>query len=152
MLCLLTLRLLSSKSRAYCCCLHFWLPIACVVLDNCPIDQHMHLDLCNRSVNPNRILDVGPKLNIVMCMTAWVFTKKAMWATPNAFLVFQRHGRVLRIYKADSSRVKEGFLGTVDQQDPSPQTGNSCAHVNRRINNLLISNWIWLILISQWKH
>ena len=26
-------RLLSAKSRAYCCCLQFWLPIACVFLD-----------------------------------------------------------------------------------------------------------------------
>ena len=31
-----------AKSRAYCCCLQFWLPIACVVLGYCLCDQHMH--------------------------------------------------------------------------------------------------------------
>ena len=33
---------LPDISRAYCCCLQFWFTIACVFLDKCPYDQHMH--------------------------------------------------------------------------------------------------------------
>ena len=35
-------RLLSTKSRAYYCWLQFWPPVSYVVLDYCPLDQHMH--------------------------------------------------------------------------------------------------------------
>ena len=35
-------RLLSTKSKAYRCCLQLWLTIVCVVLEYCPLDQHMH--------------------------------------------------------------------------------------------------------------
>ena len=33
-------RLLAGKSRAYCCCLQFWIPIICVVMDYFLLDQH----------------------------------------------------------------------------------------------------------------
>ena len=65
---MLTLQHSSAKSKAYCCCLQFWLPIDCVVLDLFSLDQHMQycgLDLLKTLVNrpPIDVLEVSaPKV------------------------------------------------------------------------------------------